>query len=69
MSWSDGGELEEMHEQRKRRETRDKSVLDEEIKERKLSKDKSFIVDRDNSTMWVPLIGYIYKIVIVTQFS
>ena len=62
LSWTGGGELE-------RRETRDKSVLDEEIKERKLSKGKSFITDRDNSTMWVPLIGYIYKIVIVTQFS
>ena len=51
LSWSGGGELEEMHEQRERREMRDKSVLDEEIKERKLSKDKSFIADRDNSTM------------------
>ena len=51
LSWSGGGELEEMHEQRERREMRDKSVLDEEIKERKLSKDKSFIANRDNSTM------------------
>ena len=46
-SWSGRGELEE----RERERERDESVLDSEKRERKLSKYKSFISDRDNSAM------------------
>ena len=50
-SWSGRGELEERERERERQRERDESVLDSEIRERKLSKYKSFIFDRDNSAM------------------